>query len=42
MSSVSPDSVDLKVTRPSGLVEEFDDIQGDQAVTLVKGEGSPD
>ncbi len=36
------DSVDLKVTWPSGLVEEFDDIQGDQLVTLVEGEGAPD
>ena len=38
----SRDSVDLKVTWPSGLVEEFDDIDADQLVTLKEGSDSAD
>ena len=33
------DNVDVKVTWPSGLVEEFDALDGDQLVTLVEGTG---
>ncbi len=36
------DEADVRVTWPSGLSEEFDDVDADQLVTLIEGTGTPD